>query len=185
MQPGRVQLMGAGTGIYHSEFNPSETESTRLLQIWIQPEQAGLEPSYQEQDSDLSERSNRWLTLASPHGEEGIVDIRQDTRILNAELKTSHSLELPASMNRKGWLQVLDGEVTVGDLHLKRGDASRWKMRRLKICQQAPVRSYSTSICLVSLSSKQQIALKPDQKRLGFIAFGAAIFEEREGGFSV
>lgn len=122
VQPGRVQLMGAGTGIYHSEFNPSETESTRLLQIWIQPEKPGLEPSYQEQDFDLSERSNRWLTLASPSGEDGIVDIRQDARILNAELDSSYSLELPASSNRKGWLQVVDGEITVGDLPLKRGD---------------------------------------------------------------
>lgn len=109
VQPGRVQLMGAGTGIYHSEFNPSETESTRLLQIWIHPERAGLEPSYQEQDFDLSERSNRWLTLASPRGEDGIVDIRQDARILNTDLDDAHSLELPASENRKGWLQVVDG----------------------------------------------------------------------------
>ena len=122
VQPGRVQLMGAGTGIYHSEFNPSETESTRLLQIWIQPEKPGLEPSYQEQDFDLVERQNRWLTLASPQGEDGIVDIRQDARILNTELDADQSLELPGSENRKGWLQVVDGEVKVGDLELKRGD---------------------------------------------------------------
>ena len=122
VHPGRVQLMGAGTGIYHSEFNPSETDSTRLLQIWIQPEKPGLEPSYQEQDFDLSERHNRWLTLVSPQGEAGIVDIRQDARILNTELDAEQSLDLPSSENRKGWLQVVDGEVEVGDLSLKRGD---------------------------------------------------------------
>jgi redox-sensitive bicupin YhaK (pirin superfamily) len=65
VHPGRVQLMGAGTGISHSEFNPSKTESTRLLQIWIQPEESGLEPRYQEHDFDMSEHENRWLTLAS------------------------------------------------------------------------------------------------------------------------
>ena len=122
VHPGRVQLMGAGTGIYHSEFNPSQTDSTRLLQIWIQPARPGLEPSYQEQDFDLSERQNRWLTLVSPEGESGIVDIRQDARILNTELDAGQSLDLPSSENRKGWLQVVDGEVEVGDLSLKRGD---------------------------------------------------------------
>ena len=122
VHPGRVQLMGAGTGIYHSEFNPSKTESTRLLQIWIQPEKPGLDPSYQEQDFDLSERRNRWLTLVSPEGDEGIVDIRQDARILNTTLEADQSLELPSSEGRKGWLQVVDGRVTVGDLELNRGD---------------------------------------------------------------
>lgn len=122
VHPGRVQLMGAGTGILHSEFNPSETESTRLLQIWIQPEQPGLEPSYQEQDFDLQERENRWLILASPDREEGIVNIRQDARIFNTVLKSNFTLNLPASENRKGWLQVVDGEVSVGEISLKRGD---------------------------------------------------------------
>jgi quercetin 2,3-dioxygenase len=122
VHPGRVQLMGAGTGVYHSEFNPSETESTRLLQIWIQPERPGLPPSYQEKDFDLSERSNRWLTLVAPEGEDGLVDIRQNARILNTVLESGHNLELPATTDRKGWLQVVDGEVTVGELTLKRGD---------------------------------------------------------------
>ena len=122
VHPGRVQLMGAGTGIYHSEFNPSETESTRLLQIWIQPYNSGLAPSYQEQDFDISDRDNRWLILASPEGEEGIVDIRQDVRILNTVLESGHELSLPGSENRKGWLQVVNGEVSAGDLILKRGD---------------------------------------------------------------
>jgi redox-sensitive bicupin YhaK (pirin superfamily) len=122
VHPGRVQLMGAGTGIQHSEFNPSATESTRLLQIWIQPERPGLEPSYQEQDFDLKERENRWLILASPDGEEGIVNIRQDARIFNTVRKSNFTLNLPASENRKGWLQVVDGEVSVGEISLKRGD---------------------------------------------------------------
>ncbi|MCZ6672088.1 MAG: pirin family protein [Verrucomicrobia bacterium] len=119
---GRVQLMGAGTGIYHSEFNPSETETTRLLQIWIQPTQSGLAPSYQEEDFDLSERENKWLTLVAPEGESSVLDIRQDARVLNTVLDSEHSLSLPSSANRKGWLQVVDGEVTVGELTLKRGD---------------------------------------------------------------
>lgn len=122
VHPGRVQLMGAGTGVYHSEFNPSETESTRLLQIWIQPERPGLEPSYQEKDFDLELRRNRWLTLVSPQGEDGMVDIRQDVRIYNAVLDAGNTVDLPSSEGRKGWLQVADGELQVGDLTLKRGD---------------------------------------------------------------
>lgn len=122
VHPGRVQLMGAGSGILHSEFNPSDQDSARLLQIWIQPSKPGLEPSYQEQDFDLKERENQWLTLASPEGEPGIVDIRQDARILNAVLHSSHTLALPGSENRKGWLQVVDGEVSVDGLTMKRGD---------------------------------------------------------------
>ena len=122
VQPGRVQLMGAGSGISHSEFNPSKTEAARLLQIWIQPDRQGLPPSYQEQDFDLERRKNKWLTLASPEGEEGIVDIRQDARIINTILDSSQELELPGSQDRLGWLQVVDGEVTVGDVALRRGD---------------------------------------------------------------
>jgi hypothetical protein len=81
-----------------------------------------LPPNYQEQDFDLVERENKWLTLASPEGEDGLVDIRQDARILNAVLGSDQSLNLPGSENRKGWLQVVDGEVSVGDATLKRGD---------------------------------------------------------------
>jgi redox-sensitive bicupin YhaK (pirin superfamily) len=114
--------MGAGSGIHHSEFNPSETEAARLLQIWIQPDKAGLPPSYQEQDFELIERENKWLTLASPEGEEGIVNIRQDARILNTVLYSSQELPLPDSQNRLGWLQVVNGEATVGDTTLRRGD---------------------------------------------------------------
>jgi len=114
--------MGAGSGIHHSEFNPSETEAARLLQIWIQPDKAGLPPSYQEQDFELIERENKWLTLASPEGEEGIVNIRQDARILNTVLDSSQELPLPDSQNRLGWLQVVNGEATVGDTTLRRGD---------------------------------------------------------------
>jgi redox-sensitive bicupin YhaK (pirin superfamily) len=119
---GRVQLMGAGSGIHHSEFNSSETEAARLLQIWIQPDKAGLPPSYQEQDFELIERENKWLTLASPEGEEGIVNIRQDASILNTVLDSSQELPLPYSQNRLGWLQVVNGEATVGDTTLRRGD---------------------------------------------------------------
>ena len=119
---GRVQLMGDGTGIYHSEFNPSETEATRLLQIWIQPERPGLDPSYQEEDYDPADRENQWLTLVAPEGEESVLDIRQDTRIYNAVISEEGSLTLPSSEGRKGWLQVVNGELEVGDVRLKRGD---------------------------------------------------------------
>ncbi len=120
---GRIQLMGAGTGIRHSEFNPSSLNKTWLLQIWIQPKKIGLPPSYQEKDFDLKQRLNKWLTLVAPTGETSILDIRQDTRILNTVLEDGKTLELPSSVNKKAWLQLIRGEIEVHGKTLTAGDA--------------------------------------------------------------
>src|SRR5262245_32286979 len=78
IRPGEVQRMTAGTGIRHSEFNPSPTEPVHLLQIWLLPERRGLEPSYEQKAFPESERRNRWRLVASPDGRDGSVTIRQD-----------------------------------------------------------------------------------------------------------
>jgi quercetin 2,3-dioxygenase len=85
IRPGEVQRMSAGTGILHSEFNPSRTDPVHLLQIWILPSEQGVEPSYEQKPIPAEGRTGRFATIAAPDGEGG-VRIRQDARILAAEI---------------------------------------------------------------------------------------------------
>src|SRR5919199_2665695 len=86
LRPGEVQRMTAGTGIRHSEFNPSPTEPVHLYQIWLLPEREGLEPSYEQRAFPEPERRNRLRLVASPDGSEGSLAIRQDARLYLASL---------------------------------------------------------------------------------------------------
>ena len=127
--PGRVQLMSAGTGIRHSEFNPSPTEPTHLLQVWLLPESNGLEPNYQELDYTPTDVENRLKLLASQDGEGGSMVIRQQARIYAAQLKPGNSLALPLGDNESGWLQLVRGKVTLNstadeDVTLQAGDGA-------------------------------------------------------------
>ena len=81
IRPGELQRMTAGTGIMHSEFNPSETEPVHLYQIWLLPEREGLEPSYEQRAFPEEERHNRLRLVASPDGRDGSLTIRQDARL--------------------------------------------------------------------------------------------------------
>jgi hypothetical protein len=123
--PGRVQLMSAGTGVKHSEFNPSKTESTHLLQIWFLPQSAGGAPNYQELAFTETERANRLKLLADPKGTDGAMTIRQQVRIYTATLEKAKGLPLPLSAGQGGWLQLVNGAVTLEPLaeKLTPGDA--------------------------------------------------------------
>jgi hypothetical protein len=123
--PGRVQLMSAGTGVKHSEFNPSKTASTHLLQIWFMPEKAGLAPNYQELDYTEADRANRLKLLADPKGSEGAMTIRQQVRIYTATLEKGKTLALPLAGKQGGWLQVINGAITLDPfkVNLSPGDA--------------------------------------------------------------
>ena len=111
--PGRVQLMNAGTGVRHSEFNPSPTATTHLLQIWFMPKAPGGAPGYQELDFKDAERANRLKLLADPQGSGGAMTIRQDIRIYTATLEQGKSLPLPLSAGQGGWLQLVEGALTL------------------------------------------------------------------------
>jgi len=122
IRPGDVQRMSAGTGVTHSEFNPSGDERTRLLQIWILPERRGLEPSYEQKHFDESERRGRLRLIASPDGKDGSVRLHQDARILAGLLGPGDGVPFELDRGRAAWIQVVRGKVALGDQELGQGD---------------------------------------------------------------
>ncbi len=120
---GEVQRMSAGSGIRHSEFNPSETERVHLLQIWILPEQQGLTPSYQQIPFADEEKDGRWCLIVSPDGRDGSLTIHQSTEIYVAQLSQGQSLTYQPKPDRACWLQVATGVLQVNDRILEAGDA--------------------------------------------------------------
>ena len=122
LRPGEVQQMTAGSGIRHSEFNPSSTEPVHLYQVWLLPERPGLTPSYAQKSFAAAGRENRWQVAASRDGREGSLVIHQDATILRTSLASGRSLEYPLGQNRHDWLQVLSGDVKVAGSQLSAGD---------------------------------------------------------------
>ncbi len=121
IRPGEVQRMSAGTGVRHSEANPSPAQWLHLLQIWILPDRGGITPSYEQKMFDKSERQGRLRLVASPDGAEGSVTIHQDVR-LYATLLDGEEVTHTFSNDRHGWLHVARGRVTVNGLELGEGD---------------------------------------------------------------
>lgn len=117
--PGRVQLMSAGTGVRHSEYNPSATVQTHLFQIWFVPQAAGGTPNYQELSYSETDRANRLKLLASPDGTDGSMTIRQAVRIYTATLEKGKELALPLTAKQGGWLQSVKGALTLAPSGLK------------------------------------------------------------------
>ncbi len=122
LRPGEFQRMTAGSGITHSEFNPSADEPTHLYQIWLLPEARGLEPSYEQKRFPEEERRDRLRLVASPDAADGSLAIRQDARIWLATLGPDKQVTHPLETGRHAWLQVLRGSVRTGDLELAAGD---------------------------------------------------------------
>jgi redox-sensitive bicupin YhaK (pirin superfamily) len=124
IRPGDVQRMTAGTGVSHSEFNPSESEAVHLLQIWILPKVHGLAPGYEEKAFAEEERRGRLRLIASDDGREDSVTINQDVRVyatlLDAEQIVTHALQ----PNRNAWLQLARGTVHLNGIELKQGDGA-------------------------------------------------------------
>jgi quercetin 2,3-dioxygenase len=123
IRPGDVQLMSAGKGILHSEYNPSDTEEVHLLQIWIMPKETGTRPSYQQTSFDPAEFRNRLRLVVSSDGAEGSLTIRQDARLWVSRLDADKSLALEMEPNKKYWLQLAHGKITAGGRALEAGDA--------------------------------------------------------------
>jgi redox-sensitive bicupin YhaK (pirin superfamily) len=124
IRPGELQRMTAGTGIVHSEVNPSATEPVHLYQIWLLPERRGLTPGYEQKSFPESERRNRLRVVAAPDGAEGSLAIRQDARIYLATLDEGRRLEHPLAAERHAWLQVLRGAVDLNGQALAAGDGA-------------------------------------------------------------
>lgn len=122
--PGEVQRMSAGTGVSHSEFNPSETVPTHLLQIWIQPEQTGLKPSYEQRMFSEEGRRGRLRLLASRDGSDGSVTIHQDAKLYDGLLATGDEITYQVGPERHAWIQVIKGGISVNGTPLRAGDGA-------------------------------------------------------------
>ena len=122
IQVGEWQMMSAGTGVQHSEFNPSPTDATHLLQIWIVPDKKGYAPRY-DQKSFADKPSGAWTLIASPDGEDGSLGVRQDVRVLTAKVLPNQTLTRGFAAGRAGWLHVATGSVIVDGQRLEAGDA--------------------------------------------------------------
>jgi hypothetical protein len=121
---GDVQRMSAGTGIQHSEFNPDRTKPVRFLQIWIEPERAGLAPSYEEKHFPDSERRNQLRLVASRGARDGSLAIHRDADVYAALVDEDKSLTHALRPGRQAWLQVARGEVELNGQHLAEGDGA-------------------------------------------------------------
>ncbi len=124
IRPGVLQRMTAGTGITHSEFNPSQDEPVHLYQIWLLPEREGLEPSYEQKAFLEAERRNRLRLVASPAGSDGSLTIRQDARLYLATLDEGHEVSQDIPSGRHAWLQVLRGNVNLNGQAISAGDGA-------------------------------------------------------------
>lgn len=123
IRAGEVQVMSAGRGVLHSEFNPDAKKPLKLLQIWVTPNQEGLAPSYQQQVFSEERKLNRLCLIASPDSADGSLLIHQDVRLYASVLKKDVRLTFPVLNTRAVWLQMVRGEVQANDETLKEGDA--------------------------------------------------------------
>jgi hypothetical protein len=124
LRPGMVQRMSAGTGIRHSEFNPSTTDRLHFLQIWIVPEAKGLPPGYEEKTLDPALIAGRLHVVAAREAGPDAVTIRQDASIRIGRLKKGDAIAHPVAPGRYGWVHVATGEIALNGLALGEGDGA-------------------------------------------------------------
>ncbi len=122
--PGVVQRMSAGSGIRHSEVNPSPDEAVRLLQVWILPEARGLAPRHESRRFPIHDEPGRLHLIVSPGGADGSMDIHQDVRMLAGILRSGESATVELKPGRRAWVQVARGELIVNGEVLGKGDAA-------------------------------------------------------------
>jgi redox-sensitive bicupin YhaK (pirin superfamily) len=123
LKPGQIQLMSAGRGVTHSEFNPSRSEGASLLQIWIRPNKRGLTPSYTEWHPDAAKEHDSKVLVISPDGREGSATIHQDANIYRVRLGEAQTVTHENKGGRGTWLQLISGSLKVNDATLYPGDA--------------------------------------------------------------
>lgn len=124
IRPGEVQKMSAGTGVTHSEMNPSPDEPVHLLQIWIRPSREGLRPYYEQKEFPAEERRGKLRLVAAPDGAEGAVTLYQNVTLYNALLGAGDEVTHELAHGRHAWLQVVKGAVTLNGIQLKAGDGA-------------------------------------------------------------
>ena len=122
IKPGDVQIMSAGAGVRHSEFNGSEDEDVHFLQIWIMPNVENEAPHYQERSFDPQEMQNTFRVVISPDGENGSLIIKQDARMLTGTFDEDVMRHIPIQSERKYWLQMVQGIAEVNGEKASAGD---------------------------------------------------------------
>lgn len=124
IKPGDIQRMSAGTGVTHSEFNPSASEGVHLLQIWILPTKTGFAPSYEQKAFDPKGKENKLRLVVSPDGRDGTVRMNQGVYIFDSRLKAGHDVCYEKKEGFDAWIQLTKGELNVEDETLHAGDGA-------------------------------------------------------------
>ena len=122
IRPGDVQRMSAGTGVTHSEFNHSHEHPVHFLQIWLQPNTRGVAPGYDQKHFPVEQRRGRWVLLVSPDGRDGSIASNQDALLYSTLIAPGESLKLRLDPDRRGYLHLARGRLSVGDTSLNSGD---------------------------------------------------------------
>jgi len=125
IRPGDVQRMSAGTGVLHSEFNPSAQEPVHFLQIWIEPNAYGVAPSYEQKSFSVDQKRGRLRLIASPDGAQDSVKIHQDARVYAAVLNDGDTVSYALPRDRRVYVHVARGTVQLNETALSAGDGAR------------------------------------------------------------
>ena len=124
IRPDDVQRMSAGTGVTHSEYNPSKSDPVHLLQIWILPEQRGIPPGYEQKAFGEREKRDRLRLIASRDGRDGSLTIHQDADVFVTRLSTGATVQQALRPRRQAWVQIARGQVDVNGQTLQQGDGA-------------------------------------------------------------
>jgi hypothetical protein len=127
IRPGNVQRMSAGTGIRHSEFNHAPDRQTHFLQIWIEPNEFGIAPSYEEKDFGTAQKRGQLRLIASPDGRDGSVSVHQDAKVYIGLFDGDEHANMSVPAGRRAYLHVARGGLTVNGIALEAGDALKLK----------------------------------------------------------
>ena len=123
IRPGEWQKMTAGTGVIHSEFNPSESEAVHLLQIWVMPDRKGRTPEYEQKLFTFEDKTGRWRTIASVDGRDDSLTVHQDL-VLSASLLSAGDVRTYSLAPKRGaWMHLIDGSAQVNGHTMSAGDA--------------------------------------------------------------
>ncbi|MDD5461342.1 MAG: pirin family protein [Methylococcales bacterium] len=130
IKPGDVQMMSAGAGIRHSEFNPSKTDIVHFLQIWIVPEQKQVTPRYQQVRFAEARKRGRLCLIISPDGDEDSLSVYQDVRVFAGLFNGTETAEFELDSNRYAYVHLAQGELNMNGIHLEEGDGVRIREER-------------------------------------------------------
>jgi redox-sensitive bicupin YhaK (pirin superfamily) len=124
IEPGELQAMSAGSGLYHSEYNPSPDQPVHLFQIWIMPEKRGVQPGYDQKTFAAEGRQGKFQLIASGDGDEGSLQMNADARFLVADFGTGDKTTYSLAKGRGVYLQLANGSIVLNGLTMSAGDGA-------------------------------------------------------------